>query len=72
MPTPDTSNESELRRTLQQFVDTIEATGGVESNGDWEHAPAQAPEWLDLGLAYVRAVRVLAETAPHTPPESLK
>ena len=64
-----THNEDEMRRALRQFTDTVEITGGLVPGS---LGPVFAPRWLDLGLAYNRAVKVLAETAPHTPPESPK
>lgn len=50
------------RAALAAFVDTIEATGGVNLQ-DFErsglHAPEADPEWVDLGEAYIEACRVL-------------
>ncbi len=46
------------RAALSAFVDIVETTGGVERLCGL-HAPEAAPEWLDLGEAYVEACRVL-------------
>ena len=47
------------RAALSAFVDTIEATGGVEKLENGLHAPDADPEWIDLGETYVEACRVL-------------
>lgn len=46
-----------LLGALEDFVDTIEATGGLDSTG----APKGDPEWVDLGIAYASAKRILAK-----------
>ncbi len=40
---------------LRSFVDTVEATGGLNSDGN----PVGDPEWVDLGDAYAEACNVL-------------
>lgn len=39
------------RNAAQDLIDTIDATGGLTG----EDTPVGDPEWLDLGMAYIRA-----------------
>jgi hypothetical protein len=48
-----------LESALRQFIDTINATGGVIRGTYGVYVPAADPEWLDLGAAYVDACKVL-------------
>ena len=50
-----------LERALRNFIDTIEATGGVVTNEDGFVAPAGDHEWVDLGDAYMVACAALGE-----------
>lgn len=52
---------SQLVDTLYDFVECIEATGGVSYDGlcYW---PVGDPTWSDLGAAYIRACSVLDRT----------
>jgi hypothetical protein len=50
-----------LGKALAEFVDVIEATGGVAKDDAGLHAPMADPEWIDLGEAYVRACAVLGK-----------
>ncbi len=47
------------RAALSAFVDTVEATGGVETHRNGLRSPAADVEWLDLGEAYVIACEAL-------------
>ena len=47
------------RQALCQFVQTVDATGGVFRDESGCHAPLADPEWIDLGEAYVQACAAL-------------
>jgi len=53
------SRTQAMRRALEAFVDTIEATGGIFRTWRGEWAPAGDQDWTDLAQAYLQAVRVL-------------
>lgn len=40
---------------LLEFIEAVEATGGVIVQGDGLHAPVADLDWVDVGEAYVRA-----------------
>ncbi len=42
-------------RALKDFIEAINATGGVEFSGRGECAPVADPDWIDLGSAYLAA-----------------
>jgi hypothetical protein len=47
------------RQVLGQFVQTVDATGGVFRDESGCHAPLADPDWIDLGEAYVEACAAL-------------
>jgi hypothetical protein len=47
------------RKALEQFVRTVEATGGVIRSESGCYEPLGDPEWIDIGDAYVEACAVL-------------
>jgi hypothetical protein len=49
-----------FKETLTQFVDTIDATGGVVEVEDGHTAPVADEEWIDLGEVYLTAKEALA------------
>lgn len=50
-----------VEQALFQFIEAIDATGGVESLPSG-YAPAGSPDWTDLGAAYIVACRALGRT----------
>ena len=44
---------------LREFIDAIEATGGVVTTDCGLYAPVADEDWIDLGEAYVRACAAL-------------
>jgi hypothetical protein len=42
-------------KALEQFVHTVNVTGGVVRYGDGNVAPAADQEWTDLGSVYMAA-----------------
>ena len=55
---------AKLAAALRQFVDTVNATGGLVVNDAGETAPAADEDWLDLAEAYLAACDALG-VAPH-------
>ena len=53
------SKRKDLEQALAQFVEAIEATGGVAREVSGLLAPVADPEWVDLGEAYARACAAL-------------
>ena len=53
------SRSIELKTALEEFIDAVEATGGVFIDCGGEACPHGDPEWTDLGSAYLSACRVL-------------
>ena len=53
--------ESLLKKVqaLTEFVEAIEATGGVAKDDSGLLAPVADPEWVDLGEAYASACRAI-------------
>ena len=56
---PLNASPAALARVLRLFVDTIDATGGVETDHDGSVSPVADPEWVDLGEAYIQACALL-------------
>ena len=48
-----------VEAALREFVQTIEATGGVVEDGKGNYEPVADRDWIDLGHAYVRACQAL-------------
>ena len=42
-------------RALNDFIDTINVTGGIVLQSGGLYAPAADEEWIDLGEAYILA-----------------
>jgi hypothetical protein len=53
----------QIERALEEFVYTIEATGGVVMCRDGTVAPLADEDWIDLGEAYLVACRALCRKA---------
>lgn len=49
---------NELRDVLTEFVEDIDATGGITDNEGFM-VPIADPEWIDLATTYQKACRVL-------------
>lgn len=49
----------EIRRALEEFVETIDATGGVTESDEGFTVPVADEDWIDLGEAYVKACLAL-------------
>lgn len=47
------------REALEDFVKTIEATGGVVKDHKGYFVPVVDEEWVDLGDSYIRACAAL-------------
>jgi hypothetical protein len=56
-------NAHKMAAALNQFVDTINSTGGVIATEPGTLAPMADEEWLDLGLAYTLACEALGMKA---------
>jgi len=50
---------AKLAAALRQFVDTVNATGGLVVNDAGETAPAADEDWTDLAEAYLAACEAL-------------
>lgn len=50
---------AKIAAALRQFVDTINATGGLVVNDAGETAPAADEDWIDLAEAYLAACEAL-------------
>jgi hypothetical protein len=48
-----------VEAALLDFIETIEAAGGVAKNPDGFYAPVGDREWTDLGDAYMKACAIL-------------
>lgn len=48
-----------LERALLEFIEAIEATGGVRRDPEGFYAPVADEEWTDLGEAYLTACAAL-------------
>ena len=48
-----------MRRALLEFTQDVEAAGGVFHTRNGTYAPVGAPDWPDLAMTYIRAVRAL-------------
>lgn len=48
-----------MKSALEQFVEAINATGGITEDGDGYTVPVADEEWIDLGDAYVSATMAL-------------
>lgn len=69
MSTTDTDTNTEIRKALESFLDTVEATGGLQTDGNGVLEPVADPEWLDLADAYAEGCRVLGRTPKVANPE---
>ncbi|HSZ58999.1 MAG TPA: hypothetical protein VK797_25385 [Tepidisphaeraceae bacterium] len=56
---PDPPSLDPCRQALCQFVQTVDATGGVFHDESGCHAPLADSDWIDLGEAYVQACAAL-------------
>jgi hypothetical protein len=48
-----------MRNALENFIGTVEATGGVCLDEEGHYVPVADPEWMDLGGAYLVACAAL-------------
>ena len=48
-----------VERALLEFIEAIEATGGVRRHPEGFYAPVADEEWTDLGEAYLTACAAL-------------
>ena len=51
---------AKIAAALRQFVDTVNATGGLVVNDAGETAPAADEDWIDLADAYLAACEALS------------
>jgi hypothetical protein len=51
--------DSLLRRALDEFVATIDATGGIKRDRKGCPVPVIDDEWIDLAVAYLSACHAL-------------
>lgn len=58
---PSTPTPSAMFDVIKQFIDTIDATGGVRIVDDGT-APVADEDWIDLGDAYMTACRAIDHT----------
>jgi hypothetical protein len=68
--------ESPVKKALREFVDAINATGGVTTDRKGYTVPVADQEWIDLGDAYDKACEALgvkpqADDAAYELPEDL-
>lgn len=49
----------QVLKALTDFVNAIDATGGVEKDEQGFMVPVADPEWIDLGEAYLEAKKAL-------------
>lgn len=54
---------SKAMQALKEFVDTIDATGGVTQDDHGYTVPVADPEWIDLGEAYLKAREALRSSS---------
>lgn len=54
------NKEYDVVSLLKEFVDDIEATGGVMARESGLFVPLGDPEWIDLGELYIKACKALA------------
>lgn len=52
------NNDSFAKRLLEEFVGTIEASGGVVLDGA-SHVPLADREWVDMGELYIEVCSFL-------------
>ena len=48
-----------MKQALADFVETIEATGGVRKTREGHFVPVGDEDWIDLGEAYAKACSAL-------------
>ena len=48
-----------MRNALENFIGTVEATGGVLLDEEGHYVPVADPQWMDLGDAYLLACEAL-------------
>lgn len=53
----------DIREALTEFVDAVDACGGVARTRDGLHEPLGDREWVDLGEAYMNACAALGRPA---------
>ena len=49
----------QLQKALAEFVDAIDATGGIKVDPKGYRVPCGDEDWIDLGEAYVVACKAL-------------
>ena len=49
------TDAAKIKGALLQFVDCVDATGGVSKDGKGYTVPVADGEWIDLGEAYLAA-----------------
>lgn len=56
-----TKSNHKLVDVLLEFVQAIEATGGVMVDHKGYHVPVADKDWIDLGEAYLKACEALGQ-----------
>jgi hypothetical protein len=56
-----------LRKALENFVDCVDATGGIVADDDGNVAPRADEDWTDLGDAYLEACKALGRKPRELP-----
>jgi len=59
MTKPETESSRAMRGALQDFIETVEYTGGVLVDARGTIRLVDDPYWTDLADAYLRACRAL-------------
>lgn len=62
---------SKFEKALREFVETVNATGGLIINDAGENVPAGANDWPDLATAYLSACAALGEKPWNVEAEAL-
>lgn len=60
----------EAKKALEEFVNTVDATGGIVRDPKGLYAPVESDEWFDLGNAYIMACKALGRD-PYVPDEGI-
>ncbi len=53
------ARENDLEAALREFVEAINSTGGATVDNEGYTVPVADQEWIDLGMAYEKACKVL-------------
>jgi hypothetical protein len=61
-PSGTSGSTDAVRKALDGFIETIEATGGCVQDETGSLGPAGDPDWIDLAEAYVRACTAIERT----------